>query len=308
MKNQTPFSGEGIWLKGNLHCHSTVSDGVLSPPEVASIYRDAGYDFLALTDHDTFTNWRQLEGPGFFIVPGVETAIEDKDNKVCYHFVGLADKTAAGEPLTHLEAPPFPRRGDQTAAQSLINSMKQRALAVIFCHPVWSRTEVSQFLDLDGYFAVEVYNHGCHVECNTGLAPVYWDSLLRHGKRIWGVATDDSHQRKPDSLGGWVTVKATGRDAQSVVTALLDGKFYSSSGPTVLDYGIRDGEVYIECSPVREIHFVSYEKRGESFVCKDGATITGARHALSGSEKYVRVECVDEHGYTAWTNPLFLER
>ncbi len=39
------------WYKGNLHTHSTNSDGRLSPEEVIRLYREEDYDFLALTDH-----------------------------------------------------------------------------------------------------------------------------------------------------------------------------------------------------------------------------------------------------------------
>lgn len=40
-----------MWLKGNLHTHSTVSDGSLKPGAVIKKYRDKGYDFVAMTDH-----------------------------------------------------------------------------------------------------------------------------------------------------------------------------------------------------------------------------------------------------------------
>jgi PHP domain-containing protein len=39
-------------LKGNLHAHSTLSDGRRPVEEVVARYRDLGYDFLAITDHD----------------------------------------------------------------------------------------------------------------------------------------------------------------------------------------------------------------------------------------------------------------
>ena len=44
------FDKPGVWLKGNLHCHTTASDGVCTPQQTCRLYRDAGYDFLALTD------------------------------------------------------------------------------------------------------------------------------------------------------------------------------------------------------------------------------------------------------------------
>ena len=45
------FTAPGRFWRGNLHTHSTRSDGVLSPEEVCRRYRAEGYDFLALTDH-----------------------------------------------------------------------------------------------------------------------------------------------------------------------------------------------------------------------------------------------------------------
>ena len=46
------FPDGGVWLKGNIHSHSTVSDGMFSPRELAELYRDHGYAFLAMTDHN----------------------------------------------------------------------------------------------------------------------------------------------------------------------------------------------------------------------------------------------------------------
>jgi DNA polymerase (family 10) len=38
-------------LKGDLHCHTTASDGTASIEEMATAARDAGYQYLAITDH-----------------------------------------------------------------------------------------------------------------------------------------------------------------------------------------------------------------------------------------------------------------
>src|SRR5581483_7577804 len=38
-------------LKGDLHCHTTASDGTASIEEMALAARDAGYEYLAITDH-----------------------------------------------------------------------------------------------------------------------------------------------------------------------------------------------------------------------------------------------------------------
>ena len=43
-------------LRGNLHAHTTFSDGVRSPAELVEEYESRGYDFLAITDHDDHEN------------------------------------------------------------------------------------------------------------------------------------------------------------------------------------------------------------------------------------------------------------
>jgi hypothetical protein len=52
-----PYAAEGPWLKGNLHAHTTVSDGKDPPDKVAAWYREHGYAFLAITDHITTRGW-----------------------------------------------------------------------------------------------------------------------------------------------------------------------------------------------------------------------------------------------------------
>ena len=54
-----PFRGSR-WFKGNLHAHTELSDGALSPARVVEIYKKHNYDFLAVTDHDP-VSYTQLD-------------------------------------------------------------------------------------------------------------------------------------------------------------------------------------------------------------------------------------------------------
>ena len=49
--DRLPFDKPGTFRKGNIHTHSTASDGTLPPEEVCRRYHEAGYDFLAITYH-----------------------------------------------------------------------------------------------------------------------------------------------------------------------------------------------------------------------------------------------------------------
>lgn len=77
--------------KYDLHCHSTASDGSLSPTEVVKRAKQHNVTSLALTDHDTING--QLEAAdeaakcNIKFIPGIEisTTWENK----CFHILGL---------------------------------------------------------------------------------------------------------------------------------------------------------------------------------------------------------------------------
>lgn len=297
------FNKNYNWYKGNLHSHSTVSDGKLSPEELVKVYSEGGYNFLAITDHSIFSYWKELEKENFIILPGIEIAIDETSRPRCYHFVGISKYFSGKDTIEKIDEILW--EGPETI-QKAIELLRNKGMFVFLCHPIWSRTEFEDFKDLDGYFGIEVYNNASELDNHTGFSIVYWDSLLRRGRKVWGVAVDDNHNNLSDSLGGWVVVNAPKLTVSDVIDALIDGRFYSSTGPSIYDFGIEDGEVYLECSNVKAIHFVTYEPRGKSFYAKDNEYLSYARFKLSGEELYVRAECFDERGKIAWTNPIFL--
>ncbi len=65
------------WLRGNLHAHTTYSDGVKKPAQLVAAYEALGYDFLAITDHEDLIGrsyWRALPklAPRLLLFHGVE--------------------------------------------------------------------------------------------------------------------------------------------------------------------------------------------------------------------------------------------
>jgi len=297
---KTYFPKDGIWLKGNIHSHSTVSDGMFTPEELAKSYASAGYDFLSMTDHNVLVSHSELSKSRILLLTGLEHDIEYSPDK-CTHVVGLA---AVGKEETDY----FCKRysPEELTDQRLIDMMREDGQFVSLAHPVWSRMEPEEILGLDGFHAIEVFNNGTEHLCHGGNAEIYWDLLLRHGKHIFATAVDDVHVGD-DLFGGWVWVKAADRSAEAVLNALFKGLFYSSSGPVIHDFGMDGESVYISCSGCREIHFVTYPPRGKSFFAEEGELLTEAFHTLTGQEAYVRVVCVDANGHSAWTNPIFIE-
>ena len=98
---QSYFSQEGLWLKGNLHSHTTVSDGVYEPKEMARDYAEHRYDFISMTDHNVFVPHQELEKEGLLLLTGVEHDLAYSRTK-CIHVVGTgkAGQTETSYPCT----------------------------------------------------------------------------------------------------------------------------------------------------------------------------------------------------------------
>ncbi|MEF3075978.1 PHP domain-containing protein [Methylobacter sp. Wu1] len=75
----------------DLHCHSTASDGALSPTELIKRAHEQGVTSLALTDHDTTAGLAEARAAaaasGIKLISGIELSTNWHDK--CFHIVGL---------------------------------------------------------------------------------------------------------------------------------------------------------------------------------------------------------------------------
>jgi len=299
-----PFISDGIWLKGNLHTHTTCSDGDLEPAEIVRHYAEAGYDFLAITDHNRLTLPGGEEKHGLLLIPGEEIDIGRSAAGTTFHFVALGIKNEWKRP-PHTSPHDIP-------PQALIDEVREAGGVVILCHPYWSQLTMDDMLPLNGYIGIEVFNTSCHHSIGKGFSGTHWDDLLTRGRPVWGLAVDDAHyhfneHRPVDLCGGWVMVKCRERSESEIIRALQQGMFYSSAGPDIYDVRFDERSVFIRTSPVTSITFIADNGKGEKWTAISEKTITEARYNLRGIERFLRVECQDGNGNCAWTNPLLLK-
>lgn len=312
------FTSEGRFYKGNLHSHSLDSDGNLAPLQLAKLYFEHGYHFLALSEHETFYNHEGgVAFDDFLLLPAVEwsSSLTDQgDLMKAHHISGFAGSTdmlkdAPGGPLQNGQTlPQLPFAGAPTAVE-MAHILANHGCIAVYNHPSWSNVEPAEMGNLDGCLALEVYNHGSELQNHTGYGSWHWDALLRRGVKINAVAGDDNHNDPElfDSFGGWVQVYARELTHDSIIEALKSGSFYASSGPSISEYGIINGEVYVQCSPVKSIRFIAggVIGAGDIVLAEAGDLLEQARMRLDGREQYVRIECVDGQGKTAWSNPIY---
>lgn len=296
MALMAPFSLPGHWYRGNLHVHSTASDGERPAGEVLAWYRTQGYHFLALTDHDLLSQ-AQTPAADFITLSGIEVEGSDPGAGI-YHLLGLgAGRPPAMEP--HQVLP----------LQEAVNRVAAVSRLVVVAHPYWSGQRSTDLFGLEGCSTLEVYNGGCDVDDAKGTSAVHWDDLLAAGYRWRAVAVDDAHWRTgtKDAGLGWVWVKSLALDQEAILSALEQGHYYASSGPRIESIDLDGRRVRVRCSPAVAVDFVGNDYHTRRISAPAGQTFTETEHRLSTSHRYVRIAVGDAQGHWAWSNPLFLE-
>jgi hypothetical protein len=277
-------------FRGNLHTHTTASDGSFSAEQAIGWYRDEGYDFLAITDH--WHLYEKRSADGLLVIPGME--FDGRDPELGpFHIVGLNLSRA-------------PSWGQGTAAM-VAGHIAEAGGQAVLCHPYWCGMPSTAAQRIPGVFAMEVFNSTCEVMIAKGLSSSHWDDVLAAGKRLWGLAVDDTHWHWPDRGGGWVMVQAEELTVSSVLDALVSGRFYSTQGPDILDFYVAGGTAYASTTASRRIAFLCDGWRGRCVRPADGAeAVRQAEMPLPEGASYVRLEVDDAAGRRAWSNPIFL--
>lgn len=328
MKDISGFSEHGNWYKGNLHSHTTNSDGKLTPEESVKLFREHGYSFLAITDHDRYSDYRlAFDSKDFIILPGYEASavlfndVDSKRRAKVHHVNAILGSSsmvceASAQLPKHLERlklrVSFNEWNGAAVLRGMVAQMRAMGFIAMYNHPVWSRVAAEDFIGEEGIFALEIFNYNTENESGTGFDTTHWDAMLRAGRRVWGVASDDNHNEGlfDDACGGWVTVRAPELSHDAIIENLLSGNFYSSAGPEIYDWGVRNGRAFVECSKVSRINFIAGGDVGDGITVMGfplADELAGGGYKLKGDETYVRAECIDKYGRRAWTNPIFLK-
>ena len=305
---QSAFTAPGRFWRGNLHTHSTRSDGVLPPEEVCRRYRAEGYDFLALTDHFIgiygypMVDTRPFRTDSFTTLIGAELHSGAQGNGELWHIlaVGLPDDFAPPSTTSFIAEP-----GQETGPELAARAVAAGAFVAI-AHPQWSGLTLADARSITAAHAVEIYNHGCAAGCDRPDGAAIADLLLTEGRRLSLIATDDAHFSEPDHFGGWVMVKATENTPEALLAALKRGDFYSSQGPQIHDIRVEGEKAIVECSAAVSVIAMGW---GTGAKGVHGASMTRAEVPLDRllGSPWLRISVIDAAGRRAWSNPIWRE-
>ncbi|MDD4263877.1 MAG: PHP domain-containing protein [Bacillota bacterium] len=311
---------EGNYYKGNLHTHTTVSDGRYSPLDTIERYKRNGYHFLAITDHMVYSYFSECENAEFLSIPAAEVHTS-KGGAGLHHMIAFGDpKTTKFGNGERLDQAFF----NQMSTQELIDYLLERDNLVIYNHPHWSRDCIRDIIDLKNLVGIEIYNHNCQIEWRCGNAEVFYDHLLWHENYVWCFATDDAHGGggTNDYCGGYITVKTNDFSHKGILTAIRDGSFYASASregetaPIIRDFIFEDGIAKLWCSESRDVNFFAGQKSYptifpggysfRSFQAGKSCPITYAEFKVPEDAKFVKVSAQDFAGNISWCQPIFL--
>jgi len=302
------FTAPGKFFRGNLHTHSTRSDGMLDPQEVCRRYQAEGYDFVSLTDHFVglfdypITDSRDCRNGNFTTISGAELHTGAMENGHIWHLVAIGLPADFPPP----NAPDFrPLKGSESGA-SIAQRARDAGAFVSIAHPHWSGMTEADAHTITAAHAVEIYNHGCVVDNDRGEGFVTLEHLLNSGRRLNLTATDDAHFNTPDHFGGWVMVKAAENTPENLLGALKAGEYYCSTGPQINDIRISPDAVVVDCSSAATIIIQGQGTQMATLHGESMTTGTLSRERLAGSQ-WLRVTVIDRAGKRAWSNPVWVE-
>jgi predicted metal-dependent phosphoesterase TrpH len=297
------------WYRGNTHTHTNLSDGDSPPETVVRWYKEHGYNFVVITDHNRNADVEGLNttfsAPGqFLVIPGNEISCTSEGKPV--HLTALQVR----KPVQ-----PFNEATITSTLQKNIDEIKAAGALPVVCHPnfVWAFGS-KELEPVKNMQFIEVWN--CHPIVNNyggGGIPnteAIWDDLLSKGKRVWGVASDDTHNlrdfspRNANPGRGWVMVRCSSLTPEEIMSAMEKGDFYFTTGVELSDIGF-DGKT---CSVT--VKASGQTKYTVEFIGNGGKILSSmsspaAVYNLRGNEEYVRARITDSNGFRAWTQPVF---
>lgn len=293
-----PFDQPGSFFRGNIHSHSTNSDGALPPGELIARYRAAGYDFLAVTDHFlerygcSVTDTRQFRTSSFTTLLGAELHAPALENGSLWHLVSV------GLPLD------FPAPDPQETGRELAERATAAGAFLGIAHPAWNGVSLLDAETIEVADAVEIFNTGHTSDSDRGNGWYLADLLATRGRRFSTFAADDAHfKERPDRFGGWVRVKAESLTPEALLASLKAGYYYSSQGPEIHDIKVSDDIITVRCSPAASIHV-----GGRGSICRyrNGSDLVEAEFPLAPfADAFFRITIRDAAGNRAWSNPIW---
>ncbi len=327
------FNPRPGWYRGDFHCHTNHSDGVLTPPQLLEVAKAEGLDFFAITDHNSVGAYPHFGETGnLLIIPGAEVTYKGGH----FNVFGL---DADYDWLKQMDYIPAPRPEDPyPTVNKLMERIAGLGLSNSINHPLlkpwaWEFPDT----DLRHLDCLEIWNDPSWPDNqrDNPRAIALWTEWLNAGYRITAIGGSDYHRPIPppnppkpaDRLGLPSTyVNAAELSGQAILQAVRERRAYVSMGPRATfqarvngqtfdigtDLGSLSGEIefnatLLDCASLASARIV---KRGktlvEASVTRGDVTLTCTDRVDPTQSAWYRFDVYDSNGLMlAITNPIF---
>ena len=315
---------DGQFYKGNLHSHSTLSDGNFTPEELKEIYKSNGYSVYAYSEHDEYHDLRHLDDADFITLPSFEASVRHNYTRAPYHALLKSSTIPVGSSTEGMHLNMFAIDPDKTTAMPYfedimepfslenINEMIRRGneagFIVSYNHPHWSLNAASTYNNLEGLDAIEVINGGSYRSSALDFTPHVMREMAWNGKRLVAIAGDDTH-RPTHFFQAWTMFKAPELSHKAIIEALQKGNCYASSGPEIKELYVEDGVVHIKTSEAQGIFMATAGRRKPAKLVPHGSDerVTEAEFLLDENDVFFHIIVKDMYGRPAATRIYYLD-
>jgi hypothetical protein len=330
------------WYRANMHCHTTISDGSLTPEQVKEAYKNHGYSIVAYTDHEILLDHSDLNDENFLAITSSEYSI----NEGASFFKVLSEKDGKNWRLRktihmnifsknpHNEFQPaanedtyawiqngkykgvegkcdgYRRIYTKESINEVIRRCNEAGFLVQFNHPYWSLNEEEDYLGLEGLWSLEILNYATDRVTGADYCPGVYDEMVRSGMHnLYCSMGDDNHNRGGSldhSFGGSTIIGAKELEYGQIMDALEKGEFYCASGrdnpPQIKELYVEDNKVIVECSPAVSVYYNGYCRTFKFVDQKDENGLTRAEFPIESSDVFFRITVRDKFGNVAHTH------
>lgn len=331
------FPAKSNFYKANLHVHTTVSDGEMTPEEIKKVYSEKGYSIVAFTDHEVMVPHPELTDEHFLALTSTEISVNNRydcdfgfvktyhlniysprEGQNCFNTFDRSNmwlKHSFDYITAEQEMINYDRSYSVECINDIIKKANDEGCLVSYNHPVWSLQDYMDYIDIKGLWGIELYNTGC---ARNGYfdSEKPFDDLLRKGERLFPLATDDAHRMK-DCFGGFVMVNADELTYDKVFESLKNGDFYCSTAPELYEISIEGSKIKIVTSPVAFVGLSTDCRQLYSKGAEGAELLTEVSFDLDwyfklaeqavNEHRYIRITLVDEFGNKAFSRAYHID-
>ncbi len=272
----TVYNPRPGWYRGELHTHSSASDGYDSPQTLVELARADGLDFLAITDHNRIDAFaRFTAAPEVLVIPGMEITLQNGHFNV-YGLQGWHDwmeNVCIGMFTIRLA-------GKYPTPTALMRRMVGQGLVVSLNHPLRPPFEWRDYVTELRYLnCVEIWNKpDAPDRLNANPRAIgLWTLWLNEGYRITAVGGSDHHVSQPRP-GERISTERLGWPRNYIYASQL-------SGAALLE-GLRQRQVYVSMGPQ-----VTFQAQAEGRIYDIGADLGTVEGVIEFQAKVV--DCPD---------------